>query len=57
MQQRIMSSWPEHFGSKDPYTLVTLTLPHPLVTFRLSPCVERDLLGRTWVSSLGSEVK
>ena len=57
MQQRIMSSFREHFGSKDPYTLVTLTLPHPLVTFRLSPCVYNESLGGTWVTRLGSEVK
>jgi len=45
MQQRIMQSSPEHFGSKGAYTLVTLTHPHLLVTFRLNPCVCGDLLG------------
>jgi len=57
MQQRIMQSFPEHFGSKAPYTLVTLTLPHPLVTFRLSPVCATNERGRTWVTRLGSEVK
>ena len=29
----------ENFGSGVPNTLVTLTHPYPLVTFRLKPCV------------------
>ncbi len=35
----------ENFWRKPPDTLVTLTHPHPLVTFRLNPCVCAALPG------------